>query len=72
MKVNIGTLEITDEQLYGIGLVEGEFRKATRREVSALLNQLVTEKLNELAEPVAQLTKAYNLSTNNDGNSSTE
>ena len=69
MKVNIGTLEITDEQAFGVGLAEGEFRKGTRREIKERLLILVTDHLNELAAPVAEMTKNFDLSN---GDSSTK
>ena len=71
MKVNIGTLEITDEQLYGIGLADGSFRKATRNEVKDKLLFLVTSYLEGAASPVAELTKKFALVNSDDGDSST-
>ena len=59
MKVNIGTLEITDEQLYGIGLADGSFRKATRAEVKDKLLFLVGAYLDGAAAPVKELTEQY-------------
>lgn len=69
MRLNIGTLEITDEQAYGVGLAEGEFRKGTRKEIKERLIALVAGYLDELAAPVAELTEKFDLN-NNDGDSS--
>ncbi len=66
MKVNIGTLEITDEQLFGIGLAGGEFRKATRKEVKDLLVGVVNGYLSNAAGPVEDLTERFALDVPND------
>lgn len=66
MRVNIGTLDITDEQAYGVGLAEGEFRKGTRKEIKDRLVTLVTDHLDELAAPVAELTKQFSLNNDDD------
>ncbi len=70
MKVNIGTLEITDEQAFGVGLANGEFRRGTRKEIKDRLLSLVNANLIELAAPVAELTKQFGLSE--DGHPSTK
>ena len=61
MRVNLGTIVLTDDQLYGIGLVQGEFRKATRSEVKTRLVGLIAVDLAVVAEPVAGLTAQYEL-----------
>lgn len=61
MKVNIGTLVITDDQAFGVGLAEGEFRKGTRKEIKDRLLAVVTGHLNELAAPVSEMTKNFDL-----------
>ena len=71
MKVNIGTLEITDEQLVGIALAGGEFRKATRKEVKDKLLSVTNNYLKAAATPVTELTEQYTL-VSDDGDSSTE
>ncbi len=69
MRLNIGTLEITDEQAYGVGLAEGQFRKGTRKEIKHRLVALVNGYLDELAAPVAELTEKFDLNSD-DGDSS--
>ena len=61
MRINLGTIVLTDDQLYGIGLAQGEFRKATRNEIKVHLMGLITKDLGQVAEPVAGLTAQYEL-----------
>ena len=60
MRVNIGTIEVSDNELYGIALREtGEMRKATRHEVKGLLVTLVESYMEGAGVEVAEMRAKF-------------
>lgn len=56
MKVRV-TFDVTDQQRLGIGAAtSGQFRPATREEIDAFIEVVVTDRLNDLAAVVQRQT----------------
>ena len=60
MKINLGTFDVTDDQLIGIGLErEGKMVKSSREQAKELMTQRVNDFLEDVGKEVAAFRKQF-------------